>query len=226
MSTSRRKFLKAGMLAAIFATVPLRNVPGQSWKDRDGNPGEFPGAQSDPLSTYTKETFKSYLNSIFQLHTVFGIAEVTLSEVDDFPSARGGECFSLLFRGGSRPLRQDNYVLVHPALGRFSLLLVPTGSDRNGAQGYIATLNRLSYADLLNNPAPRRSGVELGPALPAATPAGTPVSPAPASEAPAVTAPSQPAAPATQSPKVITKPARKRKPSWKEIENEILEFLN
>jgi len=38
MSDSRRKFLKAGLLAALFAAVPLKNVLGQSWKDKDGNP--------------------------------------------------------------------------------------------------------------------------------------------------------------------------------------------
>lgn len=159
MSTSRRRFLKAGILAAMFAAVPLRNVLGQSWKDRDGNPGEIPDNQSDPLSTYSKATFRSYLRSIFLLHSVYGIVEVTLLEVGELPSARGGECFSLLFRGGSRQLRQDTYVLVHPSLGTFSLLLVPTGSDRNGAQGYLAIINRLSYSDVLNNPAPTRSNL-------------------------------------------------------------------
>src|SRR5437773_7600417 len=110
MSTSRRKFLKTGMLAAMFAAIPLRNVAGQSWKDRDGNPGEAPVVQGDPLSNYSRATFKSYLNSIFALHTVFGIVAVTLLKVDDLPSSRGGECFSLLFRGGSRALRQETYV--------------------------------------------------------------------------------------------------------------------
>lgn len=157
MSTSRRKFLEVGLLAALFAAVPLRSVFGESWKDRDGNPGEVPIAQDDPLTTYSKASFQSYLDSIFQLHTVYGIVEVALVEVGDLKSARGGECFSLVFKGGSRQLRQDTYVLVHPALGTFSLMLVPSGSDRNGAQGYIATINRLSYSDALNNPPPSRS---------------------------------------------------------------------
>ena len=221
MSTSRRKFLKAGMLAAIFA-VPFRSVPGQSWKDRDGNPGEFP--QSDPLSTYSKAAFKSYLNSVFELHTAFGIVGVSLQEVGELPSSRGGECFSLLFRGGSRALRQETYVLVHPSLGTFSLFLVPTGADRNGAQGYLASINRISYVEMLNNPAPQRSGAGRTD-TPAATPTRT-ASPASSLEAPAVTAPAKAATPATQSPKVNTRPARKKQPSWKEIENEILDFLN
>src|SRR5437868_7689546 len=50
----------------------------QGWKDRDGNPTNTPPAQADPLANYTKATFRTYLNSIFQLHTVNGIVEVTL----------------------------------------------------------------------------------------------------------------------------------------------------
>jgi hypothetical protein len=141
----------------MFAAVPFRNVPGQSWKDRDGNPGEGEVAQSDPLSTYTKSSFKSYLNSVFQLHTAAGIVEVTLLEVSDLPASRGGESFALLFRGGSRQLRQNTYRVVHPSLGSFALFLVPTGADRNGAQGYLATINRISYAEALNHPAPTRA---------------------------------------------------------------------
>lgn len=156
MSTSRRKFLKAGMFAALFAAAPASSVFSQSWKDRDGNPGETPTIQNDPLSNYSKATFESYLNSVFELHTAFGIVAVNLAKVDDLRAPRGGECFSLLFRGGSRSLRQDAYVLVHPSLGTMTMLLVPAGTDRSGAQGYTATINRLSFADALNNPAPRR----------------------------------------------------------------------
>src|SRR6266850_1205047 len=104
MPNSRRKFLKAGVLAALFAAVPLKTALGQSWKDRDGNPGDgsSPALQNnDPLATYTKAAFVSYLNSVFQLNNGFNVIAVTLLKVDDMPSAKGGECFSLLFRGGS-----------------------------------------------------------------------------------------------------------------------------
>ena len=154
MHNSRRKFLKTGVLAALFAAVPLKDALGQSWKDRDHNPGNNHEAPNDPLANYTKATFISYLNSVFALHTTNGIIGVTLLKVDDMEAPRGGECFTLLFRGGSRDLPQDSYTLVHPALGTFQLLLVPVGTDDNGAQGYLATINRLSYRDVLANPAP------------------------------------------------------------------------
>ena len=153
MSTSRRKFITTGMFAALLAAGPAKSVLSQGWKDRDGNPI----AQDDPLNNYSKAAFKSYLNSIFELQTTSGVVEVTLTRVDDLKSSRDGEAFTLLFRGGRRALKQDTYGLKHPALGTFALLLVPTGSDRNGAQGYSATINRLSYSEAVNNPAPSRS---------------------------------------------------------------------
>lgn len=156
MSTSRRKFLKAGMLAAVFAAGPIKIVTGHTWKDREGNPDD-PQLAPDTLGNYSKATFSSYLNSVFQIHTVSGIVEATLTEVHDMPSSNGGESFSLLFRGGRQPLRQDTYQIDHAALGTFPLLLVPAAADANGAQGFVATFNRLSYAEVLQNPAPRRN---------------------------------------------------------------------
>lgn len=156
MSESRRVFLRAGLLAALFAALPLKNTFSQSFKERDGNPGETPLAQTDPLIHYSKSSFSSYLNSIFQIQTAAGVVAVTLGKVDDMPAPQGGECFSLLFRGGSQALKQNTYVVVHPALGTFQLFLVPAGVDQNGAQGYLATINRLSLADFSRVSAPTR----------------------------------------------------------------------
>jgi len=137
----------------------LKTVLGQSWKERDGNPGEQPPVQTDPLANYSKSAFVSYLNSIFQIETVAGVVAVTLAKVDDMPASKGGECFSLLFRGGRAQIKQDTYVVVHPSLGTFQLFLVPAGSDQNGAREYLATINRLSPTDLANMSAPARIAV-------------------------------------------------------------------
>lgn len=215
MANSRRKFLKAGMLAALFAAAPLKTALGQSWKDRDGNPndGSFPGVQNnDPLAAYTKAAFVSYLNSVFQLNTGFNVIAVTLVKIDDMPSAKGGECFSLLFRGGSgAALRQNTYNVDHPSLGRFPLFLVPVGTDQNGVQGYVATINRLSYADALIPAPTKQSGSkQSGSAQPPATQKPT-ATPSPATSAP----PTSPATtPATARPGE-KQPVRKKKPSWK-----------
>lgn len=214
MSNSRRKFLRTGLLAALFAAVPLKQAFAQSWKDRDGNPGETPPAQSDPLRNYSKTTFISYLNSIFQLQTVAGIVEVTLTKVDDMPAPKGGECFSLLFRGGSRAWPQNTYTIVHPSLGTFALLLVPSGSDQNGAQGYLATINRLSPADFANMSAPSR-GSRTAPSSASPTTSSPPSSnPAP-SVTPAVSPVAPSVVPVTPAPTRKQRKHRRRKPSWK-----------
>ena len=159
MTISRRKFVRAAILTATFAAAPLKTVLGQSWKERDGNPGEQPPVQTDPLANYSKSAFVSYLNSIFQIQTVSGVVAVTLAKVDDMPAPKGGECFSLLFRGGRAQIKQDTYLIVHPSLGSFELFLVPAGSDQNGAREYLATINRLSPTDLANMSAPSRIAV-------------------------------------------------------------------
>jgi len=175
----------------LFAAVPLKSVWAQSWKQNDGNPGNIPPVQTDPLANYSEATFKSYLNSVFQLHTTRGIVGVTLQQVDSMSASKGGECFTLLFRGGARAQQQDTYTLVHPSLGTFELFLVPTGTDQNGAEGYLATINRLSAADFANMNAPTR----LAPPKPQSTPAPA-TSPAPQTT-PAVTPVITPAAPAS-----------------------------
>lgn len=142
MSSSRRKFLKLSTLATLVAIFPFR--------------GNAYVAGEDPLANYSKDTFKSYLRSVFQLSAGGAIVEITLKSVDDMPSPRGGECFTLLFRGGSSPHRQDTYTLNHPALGKFELFLVPVGTDKYGAQGYLATINRLSPYDAATIVAPTK----------------------------------------------------------------------
>jgi len=218
VSSSRRKFLRTGLLAALFAAVPLKHVLGQSWKNRDGNPGETPPAQGDPLGNYSKATFSSYLNSIFQLQTVAGIVEVTLTRVDDMPAPKGGECFALLFRGGSRELQQNTYTVTHPALGTFALLLVPSGSDQNGAQGYLATINRLSAADFANMSAPARVP-RSAPSSTSPSTSSPPTTTSPPVVAPTITPTVTPTAPTVVpvTPAPARKPAkhRRRKPSWK-----------
>lgn len=140
MSNSRRTFVKAGLMTALFATVPVRSALGKGFK------GLALFDEDDPLANYTKSSFVSYLNSVFQIQTSSGNVAVTLTSVDDRPAPTGGECFSLLFVGGNEPRNQNTYVVSHPALGTFSLFLVPGGSDENGAQKSVATINRLPPA--------------------------------------------------------------------------------
>lgn len=206
LSDSRRRFLKAGVLAAMFAAVPLKNVLGHGW-----NADEYRYLiQDDPLANYTKATFEYYLNSIFRLRSGYTTVDVTLTKVDDLAAARGGECFSLLFRGGGTALPQGTYRIEHAALGKFALFLVPTGTDDNGAQGYLATINRLSYSDA--KPGPKRAWVNQ---MEDSSPANT---------APAKSTPPQSPAPAITKPEAKPAPVRKvKKPSWKRTDEDELD---
>jgi len=181
MLISRRTFMRAGTLAALFAGVPLATVSvlGQRiHTSPDDNPVDEAAQIDDTLSNYTKATFVSYIDSVF-VFRVPGVRkdiEVTLMQVSDMKAAPGGECFSLLFRGGGGPaLRQNTYTVEHAALGSFKLFLVPVGTDDNGAEGYLATINRLSYKAAMTPPPSRPSGKAkpTAPAQPQNKPQGT-----------------------------------------------------
>jgi hypothetical protein len=154
------------------------------------------------------------VNSIFQLYTGYSVVEVALAEVKDLmpagaTAANGRECFSLLFRGGSVALKQNTYLLTHPSLGRFQLFLVPGGPDDNGAQSYVAIINRLAYDQLTTPPTglSKPSGT-VKPETPTPPPATTPSATTPTKPAETITPPQK------------AKPSRKRIPSWKEIDED------
>lgn len=162
MSISRRRFLRAGSVAALAAAVPLKAAlvaTGQGTrKGLDGNPSDrLPGEIANgPLSYYTKSAFSAYLNSTFLVQaSAFGTIEVTLDQVRDTATGNAGkqagqECFSLLFRnGGGAALPQGTYGIEHAVLGSFALFLVPGDADNNGRQGYVAVINRLGNSPML-----------------------------------------------------------------------------
>ena len=200
MSISRRKFLRGGTLVALAAAVPLNSaiaVMGQQFSD-GGNQVDLSPQAADPLANYTKATFQQYLNSIFRLSgSIYKPVDVTLTDVTDMMPAKtppepGKECFALLFRGESIALPQGTYTVDHAALGRFALFLVPVGADDNGVQGYLATINRLSYSSsiIISPPGSKRSGVfkpqgtPAGPKTKTNQPGNPTVTPAPSTQPP------------------------------------------
>ena len=162
MSISRRRFLRAGSVAALAAAVPLKaalSAAGQGIrKELDENPSDhLPGdIANGPLSYYTKSAFSSYLNSTFVVQAgALETVEVTLTQVRDTASGSaanqaGQECFSLLFQSGGGPaLPQGTYGFEHAALGSFALFLVPGGADTNGGHSYVAVVNRIANSPAL-----------------------------------------------------------------------------
>jgi hypothetical protein len=205
MSITRRKFLKAGTLVALSAAIPLKVAGQQPRKVNDGNPiDQSKDVAADPLSQYGKSAFSSYLNSVFRLYTGYSTIDVALVEVKDLApgtntAQTGAECFSLLFRGGNVALPQNTYKIEHPSLGTFPLFLVPGKPDDNGAQSFVAIINRLPFSEA-QRPAPTRRLKHWGRVEPqqTVTPAKT-STPAP-----------EPASAPTTTPLKKTKPSQRR----------------
>lgn len=160
MNISRRKFMKAGIIATAFAGIPLRTLiaPGQQSGSRQSG-GLFPippEIQNDLLNYYTSATFKPYVKTLFHLRSGRSDTRyVRLVEVKDICDASDqesvktlGDCFSLVFLGmRNQTSKQNTYKVQHPALGKFSLFLVPVGrrTPRTNQQYYQAIINRRNF---------------------------------------------------------------------------------
>ena len=185
MSISRRKFIRVGTIAAIAAGISIRPsliALAQDVVDKAGG-----STVTDPLANYTQSTFAQYVNSVFRLRG-FTTVDVTLVKVEDtlpvkVSRAGGRESFALFFRGGSIKLPQDTYTVEHAALGTFQLFLVPSGADENGAQGYVAVINRVDYATKPELPRTQRKPLETKKSI----------NPSPGTRSPATQPPQKPA---------------------------------
>ncbi len=147
MATSRRKFIKAGAIGALFAGIPLKATGREFFESAAG----ALITKSGTVGLLDMRAFEQHLNSEFRIHhDNVKITAIKLVEVKDLrpqsaktSRANSKECFSAIFRGARRPvLRQNTYEIEHGSLGKFSLLLVPVGMSEN-EQYYEAIFNRL-----------------------------------------------------------------------------------
>jgi uncharacterized protein DUF6916 len=150
MSLSRRKFLRAGTLVAVSAGIPLRTLAAETLSPPSPL---LPNNGHLNAGLYlNRETFSRYLNTKFSLsHGDAEAIAVRSIQVNDWtpkagrPSAAatGRECFSVVFIGShSAPLRQETYTVTHDSIGKFAMLVVPVGKDKEGVY-YEAVFNRL-----------------------------------------------------------------------------------
>jgi hypothetical protein len=154
MKIPRRTFIKAGIIAAACAGVPLTLGPASAQDAGDQRGGYFPipaEVQDDPTSYYTMATFVPYVKSAFKLQVGRLWKHMQLIEVKSLrPAATGapvnnlGECFSLTFIAArGQKIEQKIYTVRHAALGTFSLFLVPVGRrTRTTPEYYEAVINR------------------------------------------------------------------------------------
>ena len=154
MNVTRRKFLRAGVVSALFAGLtlaPSKLIFGQK-KSKPATPAAPP--DSDPVFSFNESTFTPYVGSEFMLGARGRATSARLELVSDLQKdmrdrqvpTHDGECFALVFTAPA-PKRdapqQGTYRVEHAALGRFSLFLVP-GPSRDGSVTYEAVINRLA----------------------------------------------------------------------------------
>ena len=142
MSLSRRKFLRAGTLVAISASIPSRSLAARTVSQLSSF---LPAGNQLVLN---RESFSRHLNTKFSFadKELQGVS-VKLIEVNDLTpktmAAAGKECFAVVFIGPrNAPLRQETYAVTHESLGRFDMLVVPIASHSEGVY-YEAIFNRL-----------------------------------------------------------------------------------
>jgi hypothetical protein len=150
MKLTRRSFLqKTGSVAIIAAVAgPISTAFGQSMSS-DSRAEKSIRASTDPLGTFTQQSFVPYVGEEMSVKGVSGRAtRLRLIEVNDLSvpdnEKRGyvGESFSLIFDAGKRSRLADGvFDFDHYALGKFSLLLVPVGMSGNR---YEAVVNRIA----------------------------------------------------------------------------------
>lgn len=136
---SRRNFLKRGTLSAVAAGVSLGvtdRVPGRT------------NADLSRSSDLDRAAFAAHLQTTFMVRFGSGLVPLKLVEVVDHGSRRDGqavrEAFALVFSSSSSaPLPQRTYVFEHPALGNFSLMMVPIFSVDRQVRFYEVNVNRL-----------------------------------------------------------------------------------
>jgi TAT (twin-arginine translocation) pathway signal sequence len=157
MNISRRRFMKAGMMVAATALVPLGFAKRAVAQQAKGS-GPKPSSSGKPLSkdhlgqvfNYNKSSFTPYVNTEFRVYSKSSkAAAVTLTKIEDFPNSQEaleafeGECFSLQFAGpANKRFGQQTYEVEHSSLGKFHLFLVPVGMRRaKGEVSYEAVFN-------------------------------------------------------------------------------------
>ena len=150
MTTSRRKFLRAGTVG-IFGAVAYSQLGKLAIGQESRSSNERADIVSEPFVLFRKSNFTGQLNSQFFLRTEnSNSTAVTLEAVRDLnPNAKrlksiavsGKECFLLVFNS-SQPLPQGTYAVEHAVLGSFTLFLVPSGTEQSPKME--AVINRLN----------------------------------------------------------------------------------
>lgn len=157
MPHSRRAFLRDGLCSVISVAVLLagsraglgQTVQGQSRVSPSTQP-EIPiDAQKDPVFFFRQETFKPYVNGIFQAPNARGeMIDLRLTKVEAHKSSdklttRVTTGFTLTFRASAElPPFTSIHTIRHSALGEFDLFLTKHKTE-DDELFYEAVINHL-----------------------------------------------------------------------------------
>lgn len=144
MPHSRRAFLRDGLCSVISVALLLagsraglgQTVQGQGRVSPNTQP-EIPiEAQKDPVFFFREETFKPYVNGIFQAPNARGeMIDLRLTKVEahkssDKLTARLTTGFTLIFKASAElPPFTSIHTIRHSALGEFDLFLTKRKTD-------------------------------------------------------------------------------------------------
>lgn len=156
MKTTRRNFIKAAAIAALFAGTDMFASLGSAAETNDPFAQIPSETLADPFYFLTAEDFKKLIEANFSIiagnsvttaqllkvtQTVRPTAS-TQSSATTAPRTVTKETFTLTFRSVSGNFSQVTYRLWHPNLGQFNLFLVP-GTKVGGKTTLNAVINRI-----------------------------------------------------------------------------------
>ena len=156
MPHTRRTFLRDGLCSLLSMSVLLassRLAFGQTPQGPSRVTSEIPiEAQKDPVFLFSEETFKPYVNGIFQAPNARGeMIELRLTKLQSFKAvnkltsrARETKSFALIFKASDElPPFTSIHSIRHPALGEFDLFLTKRKTD-DGDLYYEAVINHFN----------------------------------------------------------------------------------
>lgn len=157
MNTTRRNFIKATAIAAVFAGTDLFTSLVSAAETSHDALAQIPGEiLADPFYFLTAEDFKKRIGANFSLIRGNGVTTAQLYKVTQSVTPTGNtqnsapastrtvtkETFTLTFRVPAGDFSQTTYKLWHPNLGQFNLFLVP-GAKASGMILLHAVINRI-----------------------------------------------------------------------------------
>jgi hypothetical protein len=156
MPHTRRAFLRDGLYSLLSMSLLLassRIALGQTSQGQGRVTSEIPiEAQKDPVYLFSEETFKPYVNGIFQAPNARGeMIELKLTKVQGFKSANKltsraveTKSFALIFKASDElPPFTSIHTIRHSALGEFDLFLTKRKTD-DGDLYYEAVITHFS----------------------------------------------------------------------------------